>query len=286
MRARTRIYFRGMEERNHHSLVLKRGSRSRWPSVSASRSAARRTSTARTPSSSERQLPAEFVEVPFQGRTLHATDTPGQSARALLQDGPGRAHPAAVRPLSRLPSAAHRPLQLFVTRRAGFDRLLCRARLPPDRVHRERRCRAEDRGRLDAPQGRRARHRLHQRARAAPAPFRLLGAGRAQHHPPVRRDGDHRLPRQHGARAGPARHLPTRSSSTCATPTATASSSMPRTISPSIPTSSRSAGRCAIRGARRCGARPRRESGSRKAATFPGTPVLPPVHELKPIVAD
>ncbi len=58
------------------------------------------------------------------------------------------------------------------------------------------------------------------------------------------------------------------------------------TISPSIPTSSRSAGRCAIRAGRRCGARRRRKSWFEEGSVFPGTPVLPPVHDFKPVVAD
>jgi catechol 2,3-dioxygenase len=68
------LYLRGMEERNHHSLVLKQG-----PEPVAERLGYKVASEADLDRAlaffRERQLPAELVEVPFQGRTLHATDT-------------------------------------------------------------------------------------------------------------------------------------------------------------------------------------------------------------------
>ena len=70
------IYFRGMEERNHHSLVLKRG-----PEPVAERLGFKVGSEEDLDRAhaffKERQLPAAFVEVPFQGRTLHAVDPQG-----------------------------------------------------------------------------------------------------------------------------------------------------------------------------------------------------------------
>ena len=70
------IYFRGMEERNHHSLVLKRG-----PEPVAERLGFKVGSEEDLDCAhaffKERQLPAAFVEVPFQGRTLHAVDPQG-----------------------------------------------------------------------------------------------------------------------------------------------------------------------------------------------------------------
>src|SRR5262245_54315749 len=66
------LYLRGMEERNHHSLVLKRGSQ-----TVAERLGFKVGSEADLDRAqaffAERQLPTTFVEVPFQGRTLHAT---------------------------------------------------------------------------------------------------------------------------------------------------------------------------------------------------------------------
>ncbi len=140
-------------------------------------------------------------------------------------------------------------------------------------------------GGLDAPQGRRARHRLHQRPRPAPAPCRLLGADAAQHHRPARPDGDHRLARRTSSAAPAGTASPTPSSSTSATPTAIASRSIARTTRRSIPISSRSTGTSRTRSARRCGARRRRRAGSRKAASLPASSRASPSWRPQPIVA-
>jgi catechol 2,3-dioxygenase-like lactoylglutathione lyase family enzyme len=70
------LYLRGMEERNHHSLVLKKGTEPLAErlgyKVGSEEDLDRACSFFQ-----ERQLPAEFVEVPFQGRTLHAADSEG-----------------------------------------------------------------------------------------------------------------------------------------------------------------------------------------------------------------
>ena len=113
-----RIYFRGMEERNHHSLVLKRGAEPVAERLGFKVGSEEDLDRAHA-FFKERQLPAEFVEVPFQGRTLHATDTQGNPLELYFKMRAGRAHPAALRPLHRLPPAAHRPLQPVRARRAG-----------------------------------------------------------------------------------------------------------------------------------------------------------------------
>ena len=68
-------------------------------------------------------------------------------------------------------AAAHRPLQLLLAECRRVGRLLQRDRLPRDRIHRGRGDRPALGG-VDAPQGRRPRHRLHQRraARACTTP--------------------------------------------------------------------------------------------------------------------
>ena len=70
------LYFRGMEERNHHSLVLRQAAE-----PSARRLGFKVASEEHLEQAHaffrQRQLPAEFVEVPFQGRTLHASDPQG-----------------------------------------------------------------------------------------------------------------------------------------------------------------------------------------------------------------
>lgn len=70
------LYLRGMEERNHHSLVLKRGSEPVAERIAFKVGSEEDLDRACT-FFRERQLPAEFVEAPFQERTLHATDTQG-----------------------------------------------------------------------------------------------------------------------------------------------------------------------------------------------------------------
>ena len=100
------LYLRGMEERNHHSLVLKRG-----PRPVAERLGFKVASEADLDRAqaffAERQLPAKFIEVPFQGRTLHATDGDGnrielyfkmdQAERILQQYGKYRGcHPQRI----------------------------------------------------------------------------------------------------------------------------------------------------------------------------------------------
>ena len=86
-----------------------------------------------------RNLPTAFPEVPLPGPHAAHRRHHRHAARLLFQDGPGRAHAAALcRPPGRA-HPAHRPHQLLHARRAGELRLLHRARLPPDRIHRDRR---------------------------------------------------------------------------------------------------------------------------------------------------
>jgi catechol 2,3-dioxygenase len=75
---RDALYLRAMEERNHHSLVLKRGN-----GPTAERLGFKVGSEEDLDRAfaffKERQLPAAFVEVPYQGRTLHAADAQGNA---------------------------------------------------------------------------------------------------------------------------------------------------------------------------------------------------------------
>jgi catechol 2,3-dioxygenase len=70
------LYLRGMEERNHHSLVLKRGSEPVAERIAFKVASPDDLDRAHR-FFKERQLPAEFVEVPHQDRTLHTLDTQG-----------------------------------------------------------------------------------------------------------------------------------------------------------------------------------------------------------------
>ncbi|HEY7550125.1 MAG TPA: VOC family protein, partial [Hyphomicrobiaceae bacterium] len=70
------LYFRGMEERNHHSLVLKRGAEPAAERLGFKVGSEEDLDRAYI-FFKERRLPAEFVGVPYQGRTLHAADAQG-----------------------------------------------------------------------------------------------------------------------------------------------------------------------------------------------------------------
>jgi len=100
------LYFRGMEERNHHSLVLKRGSEPVAERLGFKVGSEEDLDRAHA-FFKRSQLPAEFVEVPFQGRTLHAADSQGnpleltfktdQAERLLQQYGHYRGcHPQRI----------------------------------------------------------------------------------------------------------------------------------------------------------------------------------------------
>ena len=90
------IYLRGMEERNHHSLVLRRiddladRSGASPDAATADRLGFKVASEADLDQAftwfSQRGLPAAFVnDVPFQGRTLHAADAQGNPLELYFQ---------------------------------------------------------------------------------------------------------------------------------------------------------------------------------------------------------
>ncbi len=74
--AQDAVYLRAMEERNHHSLVLKRGDEPVAERLGFKVGSEEDLDRAYA-FFKERQLPAAFVDVPYQGRTLHAADTQG-----------------------------------------------------------------------------------------------------------------------------------------------------------------------------------------------------------------
>jgi len=106
------LYFRGMEERNHHSLVLKRGAKPVAERLGFKVGSEEDLDRAYA-FFKERQLPATFVDAPYQGRTLHAADGGSQARRACCGDccwggstsRPGRAS-ARGTATSRVPSPA------------------------------------------------------------------------------------------------------------------------------------------------------------------------------------
>ena len=164
-----------------------------------------------------RDLPTSFPEVPFQRRTLRTADSCGMPLEfyAGMEQAECMLQRYAAYQGARIQRIDH--INCFTPDVQAELRFLHRPRLPPDRIHRDRRPRSEALGGVAAPQGQRARPRLHQRARPAPAPYRRMDRERARHPAHLRRDGDLGLPRQHGARARPPRHLQ-RLLSLCARP--------------------------------------------------------------------
>ena len=117
------LYLRGLEERNHHSVVLRKGPQ---PDVSAigfkvfSEEDLDRASRF----CAARGLSHQFVERPAQERTLLFTGSRWHTDRAVLQDAIGAFDAPAVRRLSWRPHPADRSRQLLFAGRAGVVRLL------------------------------------------------------------------------------------------------------------------------------------------------------------------
>ncbi len=143
------------------------GERALRPCASASRWRARRISTAPPPGSRRKGLPTAFPEVPYPGPHAAHRRSARHAARLLCPHGPGRSHAAALRRLSGRAHPAHRPYQLLHARTCrprydfytdlGFRLTEYTETDDPD---------AAAVGGVAAPQGQRARPRLHQRARA------------------------------------------------------------------------------------------------------------------------
>ena len=153
-------------------------------------------------------LPTSFPEMPHQGRTLRTRRSRRHAARSLFPHGSGRDACCANTPTTRarassasIISTASRP----TCRRSYefYNELGFRLTEYTETDGAD----AQALGGVDASQGQRARPRLHQRPRPAAASHRRVDGERARHPAHLRRDGVVRLPRQHGARARPARHL-------------------------------------------------------------------------------
>ena len=117
------LYLRGVEERNHHSIVLRRCARSR-------RAGARLQARQRGGSRPRRLLvrppqPADRVPgVAAPGPHLAHGRCSRHAARPLRADGSVRVHAAAIRRASGRAHPAHRSSQLLHAGRAGELRLL------------------------------------------------------------------------------------------------------------------------------------------------------------------
>ena len=132
------LYLRGVEERNHHSVVLRKSD-----DIAALAIGFKVGSEEDLDKAADwlerRKLPVSWPNVPFQGRTLRTVDPVGMPLDLYFKMDRVPLDAAEIRGLSGRAHPAHRPHQLLHARRAGVLRLLHRARLPPDRIHRDRR---------------------------------------------------------------------------------------------------------------------------------------------------
>lgn len=146
------LYLRGMEERNHHSIVCRQGAEpacNRLGFKVASEEDLDRAAAW----FDAKGMSYDWADKEFQGRTLHVEDPRGMPLEFYFKMNQAPRLLAEIRPLPFRPADAHRPLQLFLRRRPVVDRLLQRARLPHHRIHRHRRAGRAALGDLDAPQG-------------------------------------------------------------------------------------------------------------------------------------
>ena len=156
------LYLRGVEERNHHSVVLRKSNDIAALAIGF-----------KVGSEEDLDKAAEWLDRAQAAGVVAERAVPGAHAahrrsgrhagRSLFQDGSRALDAAEVRRLPGRAHPAHRPHQLLHAGRAGLLRLLHRARLPPDRDDRDRRRGSEALGRVDAAQGQHPRPRLHQR---------------------------------------------------------------------------------------------------------------------------
>ena len=167
------LYLRGVEERNHHSVVLRKSDDIAALAIGfkvAGRGGPRqgRRMADRAQAAgvmAERAVPGAHVAHHRSGR--HA-------GRLLFQDGSRQTDAAEICGLSGRAHPAHRSHQLLHAGRAEILRFLHRTRLSPHRDDRDRRRRPEALGRVDAAPRQHARSRLHQRQGPAPAPHRRV----------------------------------------------------------------------------------------------------------------
>ena len=175
-----RICLRAMEERGHHSMVLSKSNETTVKllgfKVFDDADLDKLNNFFR-----EEDLPTEWVDRPFQGRTLRARDPFGVPIEFFAE-------------MNRLPAIHQRydlykgvkPLRIDHANMFSPDvdksvAVLHTTRISADRIYGGRGDRTML-GRLDAPQGERPRHRHDQRTRSASPPFSILGLHAAEHY--------------------------------------------------------------------------------------------------------
>jgi hypothetical protein len=120
---RDALYLRGVEERNHHSIVLRR---SREADVRALgfKLASEEDIDRAASWFGRRNLPTSFPDLPHRGRTLRTADVFGMPLDLYAQMDRVRKHASAIQPRTRCAHPAHRSSQLLHARCAGELRLL------------------------------------------------------------------------------------------------------------------------------------------------------------------
>ena len=166
------IYLRGVAEACHHSLVLKRA-RGEGEAERVGMRVFTEEDLEKAKSFFEQAgLPATWVEVPYQGRTLHVNGRQRCADRVLRHHGLEAAPRRLVRAPPRRGAAAARSFPTAGARRAEGLRVLDEHGLPAVGIHLARRQRRTA-VRLPAAQGQPARHRICAGVRAAAASCRL-----------------------------------------------------------------------------------------------------------------
>ena len=117
------LYLRGLEEACHHSLVIKRAGEAVCERVGM-RVYAESDLDAAFEFLSRRSIACRFVEVPYQGKTLHFNDASGCADRALCENGCEAAAGRRLRPVPCRRAAPARPFSDFDAGSAGRLRFL------------------------------------------------------------------------------------------------------------------------------------------------------------------
>ncbi len=262
----TRSICAAVEERNHHSIVLRQSGQALCYALGYK--VGDEDDLDRPPNGSRRKgLPTAFPRGAASGPHAVRTATCAACRSSSMPAwSSGRAHAAEIRLASRRAHPAHRSPQLL-----HADDVQSSYEFYNDLGFRlTEYTETDDKptavlGGVDAAQGQRPRHRLHQRRRPAPASHRRVDRSGARHPPYLRRDGDDRL--SANMERGPGRHgISNAFFLYMRDPGRPPGRAVHQRLSHRrSTTTSRSAGRCATRSARRCGAIRRRSPGSRRA---------------------
>src|ERR1700730_3818878 len=264
------LYLRGVEERDHHSIVLRRG-RDADVRALGFKLASEDDVDRAAAWFARRNLPTAFPDVPHQGRTLRTADIFGTPLDLYAQ-------------MDQRPSMLQKYATYQGARIQRIDHLNC---FTPDvqasyEFYAALGFRLTEYSETDGADPKLWAVWLQRKGNVHDLAF-TNGVGPRLHHVEVWTasvlDIIHicdvmatsgYLANMERAAPAPTAY-PTRSFSISATPTATGSSCSPRTISPSIPTTCRSAGRRPTRSGRPCGATRRRPPGSSKARCSPAS---------------